>query len=45
MTAQPQKHSSPNSSAATQNGKVITVDENMVKAAIAGREQGTASKR
>jgi ATP-dependent Clp protease ATP-binding subunit ClpX len=30
---------------ATQNGKVITVDENMVKAAIAGREQGTASKR
>jgi hypothetical protein len=30
---------------AAQNGKVITVDENMVKAAIAGREQGTASKR
>jgi ATP-dependent Clp protease ATP-binding subunit ClpX len=27
------------------NGGVITIDENMVKAAIAGREQGTASKR
>src|SRR5436190_5906037 len=30
---------------ATKNGKVITVDENMVKAAIAGRDQGTASTR
>jgi len=30
---------------AAKNGKVITVDENMVKAAIAGRDQGTASKR
>ncbi len=30
---------------ATQNGSVITIDENMVKAAISGREQGTASKR
>jgi ATP-dependent Clp protease ATP-binding subunit ClpX len=30
---------------ATQNGKVITIDENMVKQAISGREQGTASKR
>ena len=30
---------------AAKNGGVITIDENMVKAAIAGREQGTASKR
>ncbi|MDQ6799880.1 MAG: AAA family ATPase [Acidobacteriota bacterium] len=30
---------------ASQNGKVITIDENMVKQAIAGRDSGTASKR
>jgi ATP-dependent Clp protease ATP-binding subunit ClpX len=30
---------------AAQNGSVITIDENMVKQAIAGREGGTASKR